>query len=420
MPDWDEIGDRLWKALRELDAGPVQMEAEKSFQLALIGAPGSGKTALTCALAGSLLGVEVPSELEEYLPEYRLPLSVEDISDLDSATLLVLLLDATKGSYVEEVAAADYLSYLGKPILVCYTKMDILQAEMRLIRGQARWRGAEILPLSTSQADTVQELLVPAILEVLPEHALVLARYLPLFRSRVAGELVERTALVNATYASASGLAEGIPKLRIPLSAGDIEVLSTNQAMMAYRLGLAHRFPLDWQQDVSALSSAVEVGELWRQLARRLLGLIPVWGLESKVGVAYGGTVVTGEAIQAWCDSGQALSSQVLGEMYRETAAQARHLSRDLVARARGALPAPSARRAPGSRFKLSLPRPHVPSLPRRRRKPRCPACGKTNPSGAVFCAYCGSPLAEEGGRAVDQAVERQAQQDVKDEQGAE
>jgi uncharacterized protein (DUF697 family) len=401
MPDWEAIGDQLWKALAELDADLPQAEAEKDFQVALIGAPGCGKTSLACALAATPAGESMSPDLEEYLPEYRLPLSVEDVTDLDSATLLILLLDATKGNYAQEVAAADYLSYLGKPMLVCYNKMDLLPVETRLIRGQARWRGAEIMPLSATQPDAVQELLLPAVLEVLPQYALSLARRLALFRSMVADSLIEHTALVNATYASASGLAEAVPLLRVPFNAEEVEVLGANQATMACRLGLAYALALDWHHDVSALSVAVKPGRVWRQLARRVLGVVPLWGLDSKVGVAYGATIVMGRVIEAWCDTGEALSPRILREMCRDTAVKSRAVSHDLVAKAREALPA-QPRGARSKRPKLRLPRPH---LPRRRQKPMCAACGRGNPADAVFCAYCGGSL-EEAGAAADQAAD--------------
>lgn len=408
MPDWEAIGDQLWRSLSELDADVPQTEAEKDFQIALIGAPACGKTSLARALAAMPPGESMAPDLEEYLPEYRLPLSVEDVTDLDSATLLILLLDATKGDYAQEVAAADYLSYLGKPMLVCYNKMDLLPVETRLIRGQARWRGAEIMPLSATQPDAVQELLLPAVLEVLPQYALSLARRLSLFRRMVADRLIEHTALVNATYVSASGLASARPLLRVPFNAEEVGVLNANQAAMACQLGLACGLPLDWHHRVTALSVAVAPGRVWRQLARRVLGVVPLWGLDSKVGVAYGATIVMGKAIEAWCDTGEALSSKILREMCRDTAVRSRAVSRDLVAKAREALPA-QPKEGRSERRKLRLPRPR---LPRRRQKPTCAACGRANPADAVFCAYCGGSLGEAGaaaGRAPDHPVIPQA-----------
>jgi uncharacterized protein (DUF697 family) len=393
MSEWDAIGTGLWKSLAEFDTEPVRAEGEKVFRLAFVGAPGSGKTALGCALAGKSLADGLPPELQECLPEYRLPLSVDDIAELEPARLLILLLDATKGDYVQEVAAADYLSYLGRPMLVCYNKMDLLPVETRLIRGQARWRGTEIMPLSATQRNTVQELLVPAILEVLPEYALSLARHLPLFRTAVADRLVQRTALVNATFAAASGLAETVSVMRVPFSAEDIEVLSANQAAMTYRLALACGLATNWQDKGSGVSAVVEPGRLWQQFARQLMGVIPLWGLQSKVGVAYGGTVVLGRAIQVWCDTGLALTPKTLQEVCRQTATEARNVSRDLVAKAREALPEMPTKRARPTGFRLRLPRPR---LPRRHPKPVCPSCGRANPADAGFCAYCGEALGVE------------------------
>jgi len=402
MADWEALAEGLWEALAEFDVDAIQAEAEKDSRLALIGASGSGKTSLACTLAEEPAGECMPVELKRHLAEYRLPLSVEDIGDLESAALLILLLDATKGNYVQEVAAADYLSYLGRPMLVCYNKMDMVPVETRLIHGQARWRGAEIMPLTAIQTDTVRELLVPAVLEVLPEHALSLARHLPLFRDTLADRLIERTARVDATYASASGLAETVPLLRVSLSAEDIRMLSANQATMAYRLGLAYGLPLDWHRDLTALRSAVEADRVWQQLARRVVGVIPLWRLNSKVALAYSGTVVMGRAIQKWCDTGQTLSDAALRKLCREIAAQSQATSRDLVAKARDALPAPRVKPARPRRLKARLPRPR---LPRRRPRPDCPACGRKNPPGAAFCAFCGVALGKGDGRSEEQAA---------------
>ncbi len=37
MPDWNDISERFAKLLTELDAEPIQAEAEKPFRLALVG-----------------------------------------------------------------------------------------------------------------------------------------------------------------------------------------------------------------------------------------------------------------------------------------------------------------------------------------------------------------------------------------------
>jgi energy-coupling factor transporter ATP-binding protein EcfA2 len=395
MSDWDEIGDRIWHALARLEVDPAQDEADREFTIALVGDAGCGKTTLALTLARAQPAEGMPLAAQERIGEYRLPLSVDDVADLDAATLLVLLLDATKGDYAQEVAAADYLSYLGKPMLVCYNKMDLLPVEAKLIRGQARWHGVEIMPLSATQPATVEELLVPAVLDALPECALALARHLSLFRAPVVDKLVERTALVNATYASASGLAEPVPLLRMPLSDADVAVLSENQAMMAYRVGLACGLPFDWHCSLRPSSPPRQAGPLWRQLARQVRGVVPMWGLGSKVRLAYGGTLLMGRAVAAWCNSGQELSPDGMRAICRDAAAQSRAVGVELVAKARDALPAAQEKRGQSRRFRIRLPG----LRPRRRQlKLLCPSCGRANPPDATYCAYCGASLEGDGG----------------------
>ncbi len=389
MSDWDGIGDRVWQALTRLDAASAQQEAEKPFTIAFIGAADCGKTTLALTLARVGPAEGMPLAGQERVIEYRLPISVDDVADLEAATLLVLLLDATKGDYAQEVAAADYLSYLGKPMLVCYNKMDLLPVEAKLIRGQARWHGVEIMPLSATQPETVQELLVPAVLDALPDYGLALARHLALFRTPVVDKLVERAALVNATYASASGLAEAVPLLRMPLSDEDVSVMSENQAVMAYRVGLAFGLPADWQRSLSPSSPVRQAGDLWRQLGRQVRGVLPMWGLGSKVRLAYGGTLLLGRTTAAWCDSRQDVSPERVQTICRDAAVAARSVSAELVAKARDALPAAQEKGRRRRRFKIKLPQ------LRQRRKPKalCMSCGRTSPPDATFCAYCGAAL---------------------------
>ncbi len=392
MAEWDQISDCVFRALTRLDVEGLRAEADRRVRLALIGTPGSGKTTLACALADRAPGEGGDQDWVQYLPEYQLPLAAEDVAGLDAAVLLVLLLDATKGDYATEVAAAEYLSFLGKPVLVCYSKMDLVASETRLIRGQARWRGAAILPVCAVHPETVQEQLGPAILEALPEHPLPLARHLPLFRGLVADKWIEQAALSNATQASASGLLEAVPLLRMPLHESDLDALGLSLASLQYRLGLAYGLPLDWQASHEASNLALAAGRWWQQAAHAVQGLIPIWGLESKVALVHAGTTVTGRAIQAWCDTGHELSQRALGDLCRGAAAEARRRARALVAKAHDALPGQPAR---GRRAAQKSSKVRLPGFPRPRKRPTCSTCGRLNARDAAFCAYCGTRLDE-------------------------
>jgi len=384
MSGWEDITAGFRRELAELSTEQLRMDGEKSFRLALIGAAGSGKTTLARALAGA----ETPqaSGLEHFLPEYTLPLSAQDVAELNLTTLLILLLDATKGDYVQEVAAADYLAYLGKPMLVCYTKMDTLQVETRMIREQARWRGAQILPLIGTQPDTVLDLLVPAVLEALPGHRLALANRLALFRAQVADEIVRGTAQANATFAAAKGMGDLRPSLRFPFDDDDLMVMCANLAEMTERLGIAYAGDLVLGNH--SLVERVDPGQVWRQMSRHVLGLVPVWSLRAKVALAYGGTAALGQAVEHICSTGAELDSKSLQGLYKSVARDTRAVGDSVLSRAKDALPSGRARGQASRR----PARPWSSLLQRERRK-KCGECSRMNPSDALYCAYCGVQL---------------------------
>ena len=52
------------------------------------------------------------------------------------------------------------------------------------------------------------------------------------------------------------------------------------------------------------------------QVARQLVGLIPVVGIAPKVAVAYGGTWAIGQAVVLWATTGQALTMESVGHFF--------------------------------------------------------------------------------------------------------
>jgi hypothetical protein len=76
---------------------------------------------------------------------------------------------------------------------------------------------------------------------------------------------------------------------------------------------------------------------LWRQAARSLIGLIPIWGLVPKVAISYAGTYTTGIAAWRWYDSGEIVSSEQLKRISSEALAIGRTRAAELIERARAA-----------------------------------------------------------------------------------
>jgi uncharacterized protein (DUF697 family) len=204
--------------------------------------------------------------------------------------------------------------------------------------GQPRpeFAQARIVVLPDLTAPEAVEALAGAILERLPaERHLAAARAVPGLRFNYARELVNSIAFSNATYAFASAIPEQIPLLSLPFAAADLIVLTKNQALMVYRLALAHGAPPDFQARMAEIAPVVGGAFVWRQLARTLVGLIPVWGVVPKVAVSYAGTYATGMAAWRWFADGQILSRERLKELADESLRVGRERAEALVAAAR-------------------------------------------------------------------------------------
>jgi uncharacterized protein (DUF697 family) len=159
-------------------------------------------------------------------------------------------------------------------------------------------------------------------------------------------------------------------------------VLTKAQAFMVYRLGLALGFSTRWQDYLGEFGSVVGGGFVWRQMARMLIGLIPVWGIVPKVAVAYSGTYVVGHVVLQWYLTGRHISNQQMRALYMQALANGKKIAQSMVAR------------LPRTRIAPKLPRLHlgrrkVAQLPALSMQ-TCPACGKSNAPDANLCQYCG------------------------------
>jgi uncharacterized protein (DUF697 family) len=170
-----------------------------------------------------------------------------------------------------------------------------------------------------------------AILRIIPaEKRIALARELPGLRARVFDDLITETAKANAGYAFSTGLAEIVPLLDIPLNIGDVIVLTKNQLMMGYRIALAAGREGRPHDLIGEIVGVLGGGLLFRQIARQLIGLVPVLGIVPKVAVAYGGTWAIGRAVAFWATEGRTLSAARLRQLSREGLARGREMARGL------------------------------------------------------------------------------------------
>jgi hypothetical protein len=139
-------------------------------------------------------------------------------------------------------------------------------------------------------------------------------------------------------------------------------------------LGLELGYSTRWQDYVSEFGGVIGGGFLWRNLARYLIGLVPLWGIVPKVAVSYAGTYVVGNAVLRWYLTGRHVTPAQIRQLYRQAFDRGKAVARALLARR----PRPRLAR----RKRVELPAPQSVQT--------CPVCGKVSASDARFCQYCG------------------------------
>ncbi len=369
MAGWRDLGN-IWNTFKEIDVRPIREEAEQPLALAFVGAEGVGKSTLIAALRHD-------ARLNEKVITPTIEVDLGAADRVGDADLIVLVLDATRHDLDAEANLYRAWREKGRPVVVFYNKMDAVRSGGEVAFAGTPWANGAVAFGSALDPDSLKTEFVPRVLEQLPQRHLALARRYPIFRLAVARELINDTSFANASYSLGTGLAEVIPALDIPFNVADMVVLTKNQAIMVYKLGLALGLSPRWQDQVAQLGGVVGAGFAWRQVARQLVGLIPVWGIVPKVAVAYAGTYAVGEAVVYWYRMGHKISARGMREVYANALAHGRQVAQNLIERA----PKPS------------LPRLTRPALPSPRRKAVCSHCGKENARDATYCAYCGTPL---------------------------
>lgn len=386
----------VWKNIQELDLRPMREAADQEVRLALVGAPGVGKR----TLAGQL-------RADPHRPDQHTLTSIL-LADLDTAEqaahadLIILLVDVCASDLNQE--KAWLARWLGKKrIVIFYNKLDTLPDKEAIIPWLEVGNTPKIYG-SALDVKFLQSEFAQAIMRALPDDFIALGRRFPLLRAPIARELIQQTCIANVTYSIGTGLAEIVPILDIPLNIADIVVLTKAQALLVYKLGLTLGLPKDWQYYLGEFGGVIGTGFLWRQLARSLVGLIPVWGIVPKVAVAYSGTYVVGHTVLAWYLTGRHVTRKQLGEMSRQAFEQGKTMARNIVAKVpklkRPKLGWPKRKKPalPPGDLEIELPPDteatllEVPTMPQ---GIVCPKCGTSNDEDAVFCKRCGEKLQE-------------------------
>ncbi len=348
----------MWKTFSEIDISAIREEAELTPRLALVGS--DDKTSAFQRLLQH--GPRSAEQLVTAIPTYHLPLAAADLAALAGYDLRIVLLDDA-----EQARRDDLRSLLAHPaplLLVQDPARSVAVSVDPSLGGQVAARVRSVA-CSLDDPEAVKKELAPAILQLLPDRDLAVGRAYPGLRSAVAHKMILKTSKVNAGYAAGTGLAEMVPGLGIPFAVADVVILTKNQVLMAYRLGILMGEAGTLAEILPKVAGVVGAGFMWRQVARELVGFLPL-GVVLKTTVAYAGTYATGQAVYQYFATGEKLRKQELRQIFDDAMARGREIAAHTVEQVR-------AKREPAALLETGEGK-------RARKKLKLPKVGKRQP----------------------------------------
>lgn len=331
----------VWRIVSQIDIEEIKKSTERSFHLLVVADQKENADMLAHRLSD-----EAMTFIHPWITAATPPVQPVT-SGQDRIDLAILLSENVQLSKVLRDTNST-LSQAHIPTLIVIAGQGAEQPDALLsYRGEGKRIATPILDAAAIEKPVSEALLALAS----PDLRLALALRLPPLRPAAFQSLIQETAQANATYSFSTGIAEIIPVLDIPLNVSDMIVLTKNQLVMAYKIALMAGKQGSPQQLLGEVVSVVGGGFLFRQLARQLVGLIPVIGIAPKVAISYAGTWAMGQAVVLWSVEGQQITPDLLRQFYAEALARGQVVASRLSQNMRGHLsasnPDPSLNAAP-------------------------------------------------------------------------
>ena len=232
-------------------------------------------------------------------------------SGMDQASVIVFLLDATKGLTMEDRELYDTIKKMKKPTIIAVNKIDELKGgesgdqiatEIAVLLGVAG-----IIPISARTGKNVVDELIPAMIDASPEAALVIGYELPRFRREAAQRIIRNAMLVSL----AAGL-EPIPLVDIPILLG-------TQIRLVLRIAALYGEPLNSAEagkHARELITTMAGGIGLRYLAEQAAKAVPFGGDFIAGAIAGAATWSIGEVALEYYEGGKRISPNRIRQMY--------------------------------------------------------------------------------------------------------
>jgi len=327
------------RTLREIDLQKVRQAAEAPFRLFLLG------EAMDVAWLASLIGTRSDRDGRHPWVEVG-DAPAPAVPGLRDDRRLALLVTRDPDLSASDKVRAGAMARAGLPLI---TVLRLASAQPPA--GAELPRSGEVARALVHDSGAASDLssLATALLVVAEDREglpIALAREFPVLRPTVVSRLIDEVARSNAVYAMTTGLAELAPGMSLAIGPADILVLTKNQLMLAFKIALAAGRKGGNRELLAEVIGVIGSGLMLRQVARELVGMVPLIGLVPKVAVAYAGTQVIGQTAWAWADEGRRIDRAELRRRYHLALRDATAWARKALRRSAGAAPDPAAANA--------------------------------------------------------------------------
>ena len=286
-------------------------------KIAIVGLPNTGKSTLFNTLKGQRISPVSPESgttkmlVRGAFGPFALidtPGHLPDImhKGIKEASVIVLMIDGTRGLGKDDEALYKEVKRADKPIIVAVNKIDLMHGDPENMCDDlaVRLEVEEVLPISAIRGTNITEDLIPAIIDASPEAAVMIGRELPAFRREAVAKIIR-----NSTMLSLAAGLEPVPLIDIPILLG-------TQIRLVLRIAAIYGEPFT----VSRAREVVAVitgGLALRYLAEEAAKLMPFGGDLVSGAIAAAGTWALGQVAAEYFEAGRVFSGSQLRKMFK-------------------------------------------------------------------------------------------------------
>jgi small GTP-binding protein len=291
--------------------------------IVIVGLPNTGKSTLFNKINGQNLSPvssqsgSTPTLVRADFGPFTLvdtPGHLPDVMDsgLAQASVIVFLIDASKGLQAEDRELFNHVKCLNKPTIIAVNKIDALESDdvgdHLATEVAIALDTPGVIPISAKTGRNIADELIPVIIEASPEAALAVGRELPAYRREAAQRIIRNAALVSL----AAGL-EPIPFIDIPILLG-------TQLRLVLRLGALYGEPMDNEETGHRACEMVITllsGLGLRLLAEQAAKAVPFGGDLVAGAIAAAATWSIGQVALEYYEGNGRIAPKRLRELYR-------------------------------------------------------------------------------------------------------